>query len=64
MTEINIEKLDLKILLKPPFKFENSTAVTRKLVFVDTETTGLDPSHDEITALCLVECQYDVNSIT
>ena len=62
MTEINIKNLDLNVLLKPPFNFEKSSNVTRKIVFVDTETTGLDPCHDEITALCLVECQYEVTS--
>lgn len=52
-------EIDLQEYFKYHHIFKASARDRRKIVFLDTETTGFDPHHDELLSASLVECTYD-----
>lgn len=53
------QKIDLREYFRTHNVFKATVREKRKIVFIDTETTGLDPRKDELLSASFLECSYD-----
>lgn len=59
VTYFKTQEIDLREYFRAHHVFKEGARENRKIVFIDTETTGLDPQKDELLSASFVECSYD-----